>query len=257
MSWTATAWAKKTSGHRSHSTHLVLMVLADYHDTEKGYAWPSQKMLAEDCEMAGRTVRWCLHLLEEQGFITTVQKGNQYQPSHYRLNMALSAADEVNRQPIAPAQPIATARYSEAAMQSTGNPLPLQVKRQSVVSEAAIPVCTSLQEPSVSLLLRCPEWLKEMRTLDVWRQQVTQHQEAALIQWIEESQVNSSCALNAALSLAAKWDGKKNKRVLPTFKMWALGEVKFQAGRNDTGPPVAGVPQVANMQPHPGRKVLS
>jgi hypothetical protein len=61
-------------------------VLADYHNDEANIAWPSQDTLAADCEMPKRTVQWCLAVLEKQGFITTLRKGNQYKTSMYRLN---------------------------------------------------------------------------------------------------------------------------------------------------------------------------
>ena len=89
MSWRATAWAKSTRGHKGMSGKLLLLVLADYHSEETGTAWPSQKRLAEDCEMPLRTVKYALDALEREGFITTVQKGNQHQPTVYQLNLAV------------------------------------------------------------------------------------------------------------------------------------------------------------------------
>lgn len=68
------------------------MVLAEYHNQERGLAWPSQKQLSEDCEMPERTVRACQKALEARGFITRVTKGNQYRPTTYRLNFEISTA---------------------------------------------------------------------------------------------------------------------------------------------------------------------
>ena len=87
MSWTATKWAKTTRGHRGRSEKLVLMVLADYYDDVKGYAWPSHATLSDDCEMPVRTVQWALKRPQEDGFVIRLQKGNQFQPSKWALNM--------------------------------------------------------------------------------------------------------------------------------------------------------------------------
>ena len=69
MSWKATAWAKDTRGHRCAAQKLILMVLADYHNTEIGYAYPSQKTLAADCEMTTRSIIRHIKALHDDGFI--------------------------------------------------------------------------------------------------------------------------------------------------------------------------------------------
>ena len=141
LSWKATAWAKETRGHRGHAQKLLLMVLADYHDDERGYAWPSQKRLSDDCEMPIRTVKWCIAKLESDGFITTLQKGNQYQPSQYRLNLntliALSQAHE--------------GAISESAMvaPTSEGAVIRKVKGQYRASEGVAPRITNLQEPPI------------------------------------------------------------------------------------------------------------
>ena len=92
MSWVATAFAKGTRGHPTITTKAVLMVLADYHNEEMGYAWASQQRIAEDCEITDRSVRSALTTLERLGFITRTQAGNQYQPSHYVFNFSCTQA---------------------------------------------------------------------------------------------------------------------------------------------------------------------
>ncbi len=87
MSWRATAWAKETRGHRSYSQKLVLMILADYHNTEADSAWPKQETLANDCEMPVRTLQRCLKGLEGDGFIS-IHQGNQHRPTQYLLLLA-------------------------------------------------------------------------------------------------------------------------------------------------------------------------
>ena len=87
MSITAINWAKHTRGHRSSSTKLVLLVLADYYNDSNECAWPSQAELSEVCEMPIRTVKWVLNWLENAGFITILQRGNQYQSTRYGLTV--------------------------------------------------------------------------------------------------------------------------------------------------------------------------
>jgi len=75
MSWKASAWAKKVvhgSGEGQQVTRsekLLLLVLADYHDEERNYAWPSVATLAEDTLMSGRNVQLLLRTLQAKGLI--------------------------------------------------------------------------------------------------------------------------------------------------------------------------------------------
>jgi len=137
MSWEATAWAKKTRGHTSAGQKLVLLILADYHNTEKGMAWPSQRTLADDCEIPIRTIQHHLRTLEQTGFITTLQKGNQHSPSQYRLNFACTQS----REP-ATSEPATIAHTPEPAISDIVNPQPH-------TSEPATPRITSRQEPPI------------------------------------------------------------------------------------------------------------
>lgn len=87
MSWKASAWAKSTRGHRNASQKLVLMVLADYHSEDRGYAWPSVETLASDCEIHRSSVHRHLHSLSEQGFISIIGgQGDRHRNNAYVLN---------------------------------------------------------------------------------------------------------------------------------------------------------------------------
>ena len=97
MSWEATAWAKRTRGHRSHGEARLLLVLADYAQPNTHEAWPSQQALADDCEMTDRNVRYCLDSLTKRGFLSVVRKGNQYQPTLYQLAVAQESEPEIQR----------------------------------------------------------------------------------------------------------------------------------------------------------------
>ncbi len=84
MSWKATAWAKDTRGHRNGSQKLVLMVLADYHNTELG-CYPSHKTLAADCEMTTRSIIRHLQTLADDDFISITREGH-HRHNRYTLN---------------------------------------------------------------------------------------------------------------------------------------------------------------------------
>jgi len=161
MSWKATAWAKETTGHRSYAQKLLLMMLAEYHNTEQDIAYPSIRELARVCEMPDRTVRWCIKGLENMGFISTAQKGNQYQRTEYVLHFATTQGyveavgnPQLYEAAISGAAMVASA--GEAAMDSI-------VQRQGDASEAASPRHTSLheplQEPKEYLIEMNPEWV--------------------------------------------------------------------------------------------------
>ena len=122
MSWTATKWAKTTRGHRGRSEKLVLMVLADYYDDVKGYAYPSHATLSDDCEMPVRTVQWALKRLQEDGFVIRLQKGNQFQPSKWSLNMESEPATSATMNP----QWVAGS-FDQATLSLTPSEVPLDV----------------------------------------------------------------------------------------------------------------------------------
>ena len=119
MSWAATRWAKTTRGHKGRSEKLVLMVLADYYDDVKGYAWPSHATLSGDCEMPVRTVQWALKRLQEDGFVIRLQKGNQFQPSKWALN--------IESEPAIPSMVNPQYEAGEPATSATVNPQPVAV----------------------------------------------------------------------------------------------------------------------------------
>ena len=93
MSWQATAWVKATRGHRTIADKAVLFLLSESADAETWECWPSQDTMADDLECSKRTIQRSLDSLEEGGFITTLQIGNQYAHSIYRLN----GAEEVDK----------------------------------------------------------------------------------------------------------------------------------------------------------------
>ena len=95
MSHIASYWAIQQIGI-SPTAKLVLMVLADYHNSETGGCFPSKAALAEKCCCTERTVLNAIQELEEAGLITSVsrQDANGRQRSNqYLLNVQISGGE--------------------------------------------------------------------------------------------------------------------------------------------------------------------
>ena len=73
MSHYMTALAMKQQGLKP-ATKIVLYWLADHHNGTTGLCIPSQKRLAELCEMTDRSVRTHLDTLQELGFIKVIER---------------------------------------------------------------------------------------------------------------------------------------------------------------------------------------
>lgn len=75
MSWQAAGYAKEvccgTGGERiTHAEKLLLLLIADYHNTETDEAWPSVGRLAKEALLEERSVTRCLVALETKGLIS-------------------------------------------------------------------------------------------------------------------------------------------------------------------------------------------
>ena len=241
LSWKATAWAKETQGHRGHGQKLLLMVLADYHNTELDQAWPSQATLARDCEMPERTVRYELSKLESAGFITTLRKGNQYQPTLYRLNFTVTA-------PIyepAISEPATIAGASEPAISDI-------VNRQSHASEPArvVPnLLTNLQEPPIEPPVYVhtaqienddsevwPDWYATLYAIKGFKVPLAQARA-----WLDRQSLSGATpgsreehAAITAYALKSKWPGDPKRPYTDpwaTFQNWVKRPALPQAGQ--------------------------
>lgn len=214
MSWKATAWAKETRGHKGLASKVVLLVLADYHDTEKGYAWPTQQRLANDCEMSIRGVKYALKWLEGVGFLTTLQRGNQHQPTHYRMNLDVALAQSC----------VGAVRGSAMVALTGEGANGDRVKVQMAASEGAILVHTSLHEPPleppVSTEGVWPDWYSTLWAIPGFKMSID-HCAA----WLTKKGIQESYAEQTAYALKGKWPGsKKNpyKDVWATFQNWVV-----------------------------------
>ena len=241
MSWKATAWAKETRGHKGMASKMLLLVLADYHDAERGYAWPSQQRLAEDCEMSLRTVKYALAWLEQAGFITTLQRGNQYQETRYRLNIDVALAQSYEgamdgSATFAPTSTIALAQSYEGA---DPEKLDDKVQVQSTTSAGAIHVGTSLHSPPLPFPSHEPPLERGRETLPpvseedktvwpdwygrLWDIPGFQTSLPAAQAWLVAKGISVERAEETAYALKSKWPGPTRgpyRDVWATFQNW-------------------------------------
>ena len=231
MSWKATAWAKETRGHKGHGQKLMLMVLADYHNPELDQAWPSQAALSRDCEMPERTVRYELSKLEAAGFITVLRKGNQYQPTIYKLNFNVYSPiyePAIN-------EPAIIAAASEPAISSI-------VNRQYHASEPArvVPILfTNRQEPPIepSMLIiesNFPEWFKTLSQDPRWHGKDPER----YIQAIEKEyhSVNLDLEAHSAYEWLQSPKGQKKKVLRGFWRNWLKNVATIAPGQNGRNP---------------------
>lgn len=119
MSFHASAWAKTVTHAPSgepitKSEKLFLLVIADYHNSETGVAWPSVRRLARECLMSERNVRYVAKALEEKGLLR-IERSRKEDGSNYSNRYRLPA--------LAP--------ESSLAVQAT-QPAPTQIKASDI-----------------------------------------------------------------------------------------------------------------------------
>ena len=105
MSITAMSWAKKQRTG-SATRKLVLLTIADYAD-EDGVAWPAQKTIARESELADRSIRRALADLEKANLLRREKRpplpSGQLQSDRIHLNFS-AIGQTVRRQPPADSQ---------------------------------------------------------------------------------------------------------------------------------------------------------
>ncbi len=81
------AWASEQKTGSS-TKKLILLMLAD-RANESGLCFPSQKRLAEDCELNKSTIQKNIKLMEENGLVKIIHrfKDSVQLPNHYQLNI--------------------------------------------------------------------------------------------------------------------------------------------------------------------------
>lgn len=96
MSHKATNWAVEQRGLKP-AAKVVLWHLADRHNTDLG-CFPSQELLARDCEMSRSTLNLHLNTLEERGLIRREQRRNE--DTRKQLNTRYKLAFEDDFEPV-------------------------------------------------------------------------------------------------------------------------------------------------------------
>lgn len=101
MSWIALGWAASSKVIRS-ADKLVLLGLADRHNTEHELAYPSLAWLCEFSSLDRKTVVTALDRLERYGFITDSGQrvGKTKQVKAYRLNINSAENGTVKTEPL-------------------------------------------------------------------------------------------------------------------------------------------------------------
>ena len=239
MSWEATAWAKRTRGHRSHAEARVLLVLADYAQPNTHEAWPSQQALADDCEMSDRNVRYCLDSLTKRGFLSVVRKGNQYQPTLYQLAVAQESEPEIQRTgDVSELPPASGAQAYEPEAADPGILADRGVNRKGAASEPEIsdsepeiaisvePPLRAAIEPPVSPYERAFEVLREIPR---W----PRPREPAAEVWMARDEITADEAYGAALSLKSLYNPTKHKDLVATLAKWSVNEQTWAKERRN------------------------
>ena len=116
MSWKAQEWARKQQ-LGSSAAKSVFVVLAGYAKDATGLAWPTQAQLAQDCELGLRTVARAFQSFIQQGLVVVIRKGNQHQPTRYKLTLPWLSAHATVAHADAPAH--ATVACADAPAHAT------------------------------------------------------------------------------------------------------------------------------------------
>jgi hypothetical protein len=77
MSYEARNWASQSS-ELTAKEKAVLMCLADFHNQEFGYAWPSISRIARDTCFSESSVKRAIRGLRERGLIVTARQMHKY-----------------------------------------------------------------------------------------------------------------------------------------------------------------------------------
>lgn len=114
MSFPALGWASTARVTRA-SDKLVLLALADRHNSEHDLAYPSLAWLCEFSSLDRKTVVASLDRLERDGFIADsgVRVGKTKQIKAYKLNFNSAEKGTVKTEPLAPNSSVISAEQSQ------------------------------------------------------------------------------------------------------------------------------------------------
>jgi Helix-turn-helix domain len=120
MSHIASYWAIEQRGI-SPTAKLVLMVLADYHNSETGGCYPSKAALAEKCCCSERTIVNATQELALAGLITLVSRQDEFgrqRSNQYMLNIQLGEGANLSRGRVKETTPLEQVIYNQDTIPS-------------------------------------------------------------------------------------------------------------------------------------------
>ena len=190
------------------TTKMVLMALADHADDD-GVCWPGIKGVSEKCGLNPRSVRRHISRLCHMGLIESVPR---YRSDGSRTSnlFILKMQPSQNIPDLELATEVPKAGWTELSA-----PPDTSVRTRTVI-EPSLEPSRDIRELSAVL--------EELRRLDVWKK-VSQAEEIRLLLWLREKKVAADAALRAATALVGKWNGKKYKDPVATYKNWVLVEM--------------------------------
>ncbi|MDP2953715.1 MAG: helix-turn-helix domain-containing protein [Chloroflexota bacterium] len=197
------------------ATKIILMALADHADDD-GVCWPGMKGVAAKCGIHHRNAQRHVSKLISLGLIQSIPR---HRPDRSRTSnfFILSMSPEGVTIDMGVVTELAPPHGTSAMAPTAPAPSP------HGASATPRTVIEPSLEPSEDLMHGIPSFLAELRRINVWTK-VSGKEEAELSDWLRETGVGARAALRAATALAAKWDGRKWKDPLATFKNWALRE---------------------------------
>lgn len=172
MSHQATRWALRQRGLKP-ATKIVLFYLCDHHNDEKG-CFPSQELLASECEMSRSTLNLHLAKLEGLGLIRRVssidERTKRQRPTRYvlqidadvRVRKSDRPASEKHTQPVSGKQADPCPNTDRAHVRfSDTNPVREPVRETTTVREAAdaaVAVAPEMiRRAEILTLMGCPD----------------------------------------------------------------------------------------------------
>lgn len=228
MSVKALAWA--WAQDIPTATKVVLMALADHADDD-GICWPGVKGVAEKCGISRRNTRRHISKLISLRLVESmirVRSDGSQTSNIYVLRMGSGEVNfDTEEGSILTPPPVTGDRGGMSLV--TGGDVTGDIPR--TVIEPSL-------EPSGDMHMSTenrPAFLTELRRIPAWSK-VTEEREGKLLQWLSEQGITPRQALRAATALLGKWDGRKYKDPLATFKNWALREAdRSSSPRRDDG----------------------
>jgi DNA-binding transcriptional ArsR family regulator len=207
MSHRATGWAWEQP--LPCHPKMVLMVLADHHNSQSNQCNPRVKRIAEIAGLSESSTERALRVLQDQGLITienNFREDGSKTSNTYLLNI-----------------PDTTWRHTDARGGVTQTPgSPPQTPHEPVIEPVTGTDISSIEEISTThspsrARAREPEFFKVLKELPGWRTPL-----ADVLDYLKMHNISEERAEQVALELASKWGGPKWKHVHPyrSFQVW-------------------------------------